>query len=186
MIQLEINLLGVERKEALERSGLNVDKAWLGAGAAVVLALLLLLGANGFVAGRVAAAEDTVKDNQDKIKKLKEDVKEIKELEKRKADLIAEEKILKYVTGETYRWSYLLQEIRTLMPLDVKIDGLTFQNDNTFSLSGSATDHRSVALFLASLQDSKMIQDVKLQFSTKESPEEATTFQISCKVKAGG
>ena len=86
------------------------------------------------------------------------EIEEIKSLEKEKADKEMEEKILRYVTGETYRWSYLLQEVRLLMPVDIKVDQLSFNPEGEFSLQGSATDHRSVALFLANLKNSKMLQ----------------------------
>lgn len=185
MTRISINLLGIDRKEALQRSGLPVDKGLLVAGLSIVLALLLAFGSNALVGSWLANAEETREENKQTIAALDKQIKEIKDLEKEKADKEMEEKILKYVTGETYRWSYLLQEVRLLMPVDIKIDQLAFNPQGEFSLQGSATDHRSVAMFLANLKNSKMLQDIKLQSSEKPSAEEPTVFSITCKLKVG-
>ena len=185
MTRISINLLGIERKESLQRSGLPIDRGWVIAVVSILIATLLLFGANTVVNGMVASAEEVKEENAQKIAALDKKIKSIKDLEKQKADKEQEEKILLYVTGETYRWSYLLQELRLLMPVDVKIDQLNFNQNGEFSLQGSATDHRSVALFLASLKNSKMLQDVTLQSSEKPSAEEPTVFSMTCKMKAG-
>lgn len=182
MTRININLLGVERKEALERKGLPIDKGWLFSGGAIIASALLLLLLNGLLSSWVANAEDQKALNEQEIAELDKKLKEIKDLETERNNLKMEEKILRYVTGETYRWSYLLQEVRALMPLDVKINDLKFSADGTFTLSGTATDHRSVALFLASLQSSKMLTNVVLGSSVKAAPEEPTTFEIRCKI----
>lgn len=182
MIQININLLGVERKEALARKGLPVDKGVLAAIGSVLVAALIVLLLNAIFANLVASAEAQRDANADELKQLDAQLKEIKALDKQKDKLLMEEKILRYVTGETYRWSYLLQEIRTLMPIDVQINDLKFNNDGGFSLNGTASDHRSVALYLASLQNSKMLKDVKLRSSVRTKENAATTFLITCKI----
>jgi len=184
LIHININLLGVERKESLQRKGLSIDKGWLISVSSVLGAAIILLSLNMLLGNWIANAEATKLDNQAKIKKLDAQLKEIEELEGKKKSLLMEEKILRYVTGETYRWSYLLQEIRTLMPIDVQINGLKFDAKGAVSLSGEATDHRSVALFLANLQSSKLIFDVRLRSSIKESNDAATVFVINCKIGA--
>ena len=181
MIQININLLGVERKDALARKGLPIDKGLLSAVGSIIVAAVLVLLLNTVLTGFVARAEDQKTANAAKIQKLDTQLKEIASLEKQKQNLIMEEKILRYVTGETYRWSYFLQEIRTLMPLDVQINGLKIDNGGSFSLNGTATDHRSVALFLASLQSSKMLSAVTLRSSIRENESSATSFVITCK-----
>lgn len=184
MTRISINLLGVERKEALQRKGLNVDKGWLISGTSIVISVLLILVAQMILGGWVATAEAKKAENETTLKDLERKLAEIKELEAERKNLLMEEKILRFVTGETYKWSYLLQEIRTLMPLDVKINDLKIAADGAFSLSGSATDHRSVALFLVNLQNSKMVAEATLQSSTKANEDAQTTFSITCKVKA--
>lgn len=185
MTRISINLLGIDRKEALQRSGLNIDKGLAIATTSIIIALLLLFGSNALVSSWVASAEELKEENTLKIAALDKQIEEIKSLEKEKADKEMEEKILRYVTGETYRWSYLLQEVRLLMPVDIKIDQLSFNPQGEFSLQGSATDHRSVAMFLANLKNSKMLQDIQLQSSEKPSAEEPTVFSITCKLKVG-
>ncbi len=185
MTRININLLGIDRKEALQRSGLGIDKGWVICVLLIALAGILLFGANKTYDLWIANAEETKTENAAIIAALDKKIKTIKDLEKEKADKEMEEKILRYVTGETYRWSYLLQEIRMLMPVDVKIDQLNFNQSGEFSLQGSTTDHRSVALFLANLKNSKMLESIKLQSSEKPSAEEATVFSITCKMKAG-
>lgn len=184
MTRISINLLGVERKEALERKGLPIDKGWLISGSSVLAAALLLLILNMTLSGWVANAEDQKVANEARLQELATQLKEIETLETRRKNLLMEEKILRYVTGENYKWSYMLQEVRTLMPLDVSITDLKFSLDGVFTLNGSAADHRSVAMFLVNLQSSKMLSDVVLQSSTKEEADAETTFTITCKIKA--
>ncbi|PKL77069.1 MAG: hypothetical protein CVV27_07055 [Candidatus Melainabacteria bacterium HGW-Melainabacteria-1] len=183
MTRISINLLGVERKEALQRKGLPVDKGWLIAGTSVVVSALILLMLNMLLTGWVANAETQKAANETTLKDLERKLKEIKELETKRKNLLMEEKILRFVTGETYKWSYLLQEIRNLMLLDIVIRDLKISADGSFTLNGSATDHRSVALFLSSLQNSKMLASATLQSSVKANEDSVTNFVISCKVK---
>jgi len=181
LIQININLLGVERKDALARKGLPIDKGLVSALGTVIIAAVIILLSSTVLSNLVAKAEDQKMANEATLQKLDVQLKEIESLEKQKQNLIMEEKILRYVTGETYRWSYLLQEIRTLMPIDVQIDDLKIDNSGSFSLKGTATDHRSVALFLSSLQSSKMLSDVTLRSSIKDNEKSATSFVITCK-----
>lgn len=182
MTRININLLGVERKESLERKGLSIDKGVLAAVGSVLAALLIVFIANGLLSNWIANAEAEKKANTDKIAELDAQIAEIKTLEEQRKDLLMEEKILLYVTSETYKWSYLLQEIRTLMPLDVSIKDLKFSADDVFTLTGTATDHRSVALFLVNSQNSKMLTGISLQSSTKAKEDAVTNFVITCKV----
>lgn len=184
MTRISINLLGVERKEALQRKGLPVDKGWLIAGSSVVVSALIILVLNMMLSGWVANAETQKAANVATLADLDKKLTEIKELEAQRKNKLMEEKILRFVTGETYKWSYLLQEVRALMPLDVTINDLKIGADGSFTLNGSATDHRSVALFLASLQSSKMLDGATLQSSVKASEDAVTTFVITSKIKA--
>ncbi|HEY9843973.1 MAG: PilN domain-containing protein [Candidatus Sericytochromatia bacterium] len=181
MTRISINLLGVERKEALQRKGLPIDKGWVISAASVLGAALLLFILNMLLSNWVANAEVQKAQNIETIKDLDAKLTEIKTLETERKNLLMEEKILRWVTGETYKWSYLLQEIRTLMPLDVVINDLKISADGTFTLNGTATDHRSVALFLVNLQSSKMLADATLQSSVKQSEKSVTSFVITCK-----
>lgn len=181
MTRISINLLGVERKEALQRKGLNIDKGILGSVGMILAAALILFILNTVLSNMVAQAKEQKTQNEATIKDLDNKLTEIKTLETERKNLLMEEKILRYVTGETYRWSYLLQEVRTLMPLDVVIKDLKISADNSFTLTGTATDHRSVALFLANLQNSKMLAEATLQSSTKAKEKAETAFVISCK-----
>lgn len=183
MNSININLLGVERKEALKKKGsLPIDKGWLSCIGIIIGALLLSLLTNFFYDSQVASAEETKTTNEAEIKKLDAQLKEIKELEGQKKQAEMEEKILLHVTGDTYRWSYLLQEVRTLMPLDLTIQDLKISGTGTFTLNGTTTDHSTVALYLTSLKSSKMLADVELKSSTKSG--NTTSFIITCKVKS--
>jgi len=179
LTQISINLLGIEQKEALSRKGLPIDKGWLISGATVIASAILLILAINILNGMVAKAEDTKRENEAKIAALDKKIEEIKTLEKQRATQQMEEKVLRYVTGETYKWSYFLQEIRALMPIDVSINDFKINPAGDFTLNGTATDHRTVALYLASLQNSKLLKDVTLQSSVKT--DKATTFVITCK-----
>lgn len=181
---ININLLGVERKESLQSRGIAIDKALAAAIGSVLAATVVWLALSTLLSSFISSAEATKADNEAKIQKLDAELKEIQDLESKKASLMIEQKILRYVTGETYRWSYLLQEIRTLMPLDVQIKDLKFDAQGVVSLNGTATDHRSVALFLVNLQNSKMVGGVNLLSSVKETPDAETNFVITCKIEA--
>lgn len=181
MINISINLLGVERKEVLQRKGLQIDKGILGSVGMILASALILFILNTVLSNMVAQAQEQKTVNEATIKDLDNKLAEIKTLETERKNLLMEEKILRYVTGETYKWSYLLQELRTLMPLDVVIKDLKISADNSFTLTGTATDHRSVALFLTNLQNSKMLAEATLQSSAKTKENSVTAFVISCK-----
>jgi len=183
LTKIGINLLGADRKEALSRKGsLPIDKGWIACVGMILGALIIVFLANTTVGNWVADAKETKTENEAKLKSLAKDLKEIASLEKKEKNMIMEEKILIHVTGDTYRWSYLLEEVRTLMPLSTKINNLKISSSGTFTLVGSAPDHRTVALYLSSLQSSKMLTSVQLKASTKT--ESLTSFTITCKVKA--
>jgi Tfp pilus assembly protein PilN len=179
LTQISINLLGIEQKEALSRKGIPFDKGWLIAIACILVSGLLLFVADFVLAGMVANAEETKAANEAKIVELDKKIAEIKTLELERTNLQMEEKILRYVTGENYKWSYFLQEIRALMPIDASINDLKIGPAGDFTLTGIATDHRTVALYLASLQNSKLLKEVVLQSSVKDT--KSTTFVITCK-----
>ncbi len=179
MTQISINLLGIEQKEALSRKGIPLDKGWIIAIASILISGILLLITNNVLGGMVARAEDTKKENETKIAELDKKIAEIKTLETERNNLQMEEKILRYVTGENYKWSFFLQEIRALMPIDVSINDLKIGPTGDFTLTGTTTDHRTVALYLASLQNSKLLTEVVLQSSVKDT--KSTTFVITCK-----
>ncbi len=179
MIQLNINLLGIEQKEALQRKGMPFDKGWLIGGALLVVSVLIVLLSSNILGNMVANAEEKKAANEEVLRALDAKLAEIKTLEKQRSDLQTEEKILRYVTGENYKWSYFLQEIRALMPIDVVISDLKISPTGEFSLTGTATDHRTVALYFASLQNSKFLTDVVLQSSVKD--DKSTSFVITCK-----
>jgi type IV pilus assembly protein PilN len=183
LTRISINLLGIERKEALSRSGIPLDKGWLSALAIVIASVAIAFLANTLLSGWVSQAQAETETLAAKIKDLDAKLAEIKTLEAKRKNLQMEEKILLFVTGETYKWSYLLQEVRAVMPLDVVINDLKITAGGEFTLSGSAMDHRTVALFLRNLENSKMLSQSRLQSSIKT--KDKTTFVISCKVKAG-
>jgi Tfp pilus assembly protein PilN len=124
LTQISINLLGIEQKEALSRKGIPLDKGWIIAIASIVISGILLLVTNNILGNMVARAEETKKENEAKIAELDKKIAEIKTLETERNNLQMEEKILRYVTGENYKWSFFLQEIRALMPIDVSINDL--------------------------------------------------------------
>ena len=86
MTRISINLLGIDRKEALQRSGLNIDKGIAVATASIIIALLLLFGSNALVSSWLASAEELKEENTQKIAALDKQIEEIKSLEKEKAD----------------------------------------------------------------------------------------------------
>ena len=67
MTRISINLLGIDRKEALQRSGLNIDKGIAVATASIIIALLLLFGSNALVSSWLASAEELKEENTQKI-----------------------------------------------------------------------------------------------------------------------
>jgi len=179
LTQISINLLGIEQKEALSRKGIPLDKGWIIALASILISGILLLVTNNVLGGMIANAEETKKENEAKIAELDKKIAEIKTLETERNNLQMEEKILRYVTGENYKWSFFLQEIRALMPIDVSINDLKIGLAGDFTLTATTTDYRTVAIYLASLQNSKLLTEVVLQSSVKDT--KSTTFVITCK-----
>lgn len=181
MTRLSINLLGVERKEAQAKSTFPVDKGWFIAGIIVVACLVVTGGSVVLLDGMVSQANATIEAQNEEVKELETKLKEVQNLEKQKESLLMEEKILLYVTGETYKWSYFMQEIRMLMPLDVSINDLKINVAGEFILTGTAPNYRTTAYFLRNLENSKMIADALLMKTSKD--KNLTTFEIKCNVK---
>lgn len=181
MRPISINLLGIERKDSQSGRSMPFDKGWMTAVLLIVIALALQFGGLFLIQGMKANAEEEIASLETEIKQLDAKLKEVKNLEKEKKNLQDEEKILLYVTGATYKWSYFLQELRGLMPLDLSINNLKINKDGKFTLTGRTFDHRTVALFIINLQSSKMISSAQLQSSKKAGT--VTNFVITCQVK---
>ena len=95
MIQLNINLLGIDQKEALQRKGVPFDKGWLFAAALIIVSSLVVLLSYSILGNMVASAEEKKAENEEILRDLDRKLAEIKTLEKQRADLQTEEKILR-------------------------------------------------------------------------------------------
>jgi len=181
---ISINLLGFEEKERARRYAKpKVDQSLILAVLFIIIAVALnFLGS--VVITSLKTGEETRKTVlQEDIKKLDAKLQELKDLEAKRDALIREQKILEFVTGKTYKWSVFLEEFRGLFPDNVWIANLKINEDFSFSLEGTTLDHKSVALFLTSLQNSPYLTRAVLESSIKQASKNGETmvrFKINC------
>lgn len=167
MTTININLLGIEQKDRLRLGGsLPVDRGWLLAVVVMLCGVAAALGGTVVLNGLLANTEAHLAELQDEIKSLEGQLGEIKNLEAKKKQAVAEQRVLEYVTGRTYHWSSFLNELRDLTPENLWIEAVSVSGDQ-LSLSGNTFDHQTVAYFLASLQASPFFKDAALGQSDK-------------------
>jgi len=169
-VSININLLGYQVREEIEKSisGSKISKG-------IILSILFLfVSLTSLFLGYILLV--SLRDEEAQRKQ---------ELESRKAELEQKDKllteklaiktnlekkrdILAWAIGTNLKWSALLEEIRNRIPSNLWVDKIDI-NDGKITISGETFDHKTVAIFLANIQDSPMFTNVVLDYTKKTS-----------------
>lgn len=170
-VVININLLGYQAREELEKSssGFKIGKSLIITIALLGLAILLnIISYILMVNFRDEQAIEKTKLDARKVE-LEAKNKELTQLTAER-DIVKQKKaILLWATGNTMKWSVLLEEIRGRIPSNLWVDKIDISDSLQLSISGQTFDHKTVATFLANLQDSAMFSGVSLDSSRKTS-----------------
>ncbi|MEK7433297.1 MAG: PilN domain-containing protein [Cyanobacteriota bacterium] len=170
-VVININLLGYQAREELEKSsaGFKIGKS-------VIITLALLgIAILSNVVSYIVMSNFRDLEAAEKIKltarktELDSKTKELanitaeRDVTKRKKD------VLLWASGNSMKWSALLEEIRGRIPSNLWVDKIDITDALQVSITGQTFDHKTVAIFLASIQNSPMFSSVVLDFTKKSS-----------------
>jgi Tfp pilus assembly protein PilN len=170
-VTININLLGYEVREEIEKSssGLKLSKPLL-ISLSLIGAAILLNVVSYFI---LVGLRDEEAANKEKLESRKAELaNKDKELTAKQAErdiLLQKRNILNWAVGNNFKWSSLLEEIRDRTPSNLWVSKLDINETYQLNISGETFDHKTVALFLANLQDSPNFTNVVLDF-TKKAP----------------
>lgn len=192
---MRINLLPPENKERQRVRRQTV--------AVVMMGVLLLVALGAFFLlqqTRLTSAENDLRDQQAVNAELQQDVNELQQFDQLAAEVEASRGLIAALLENQVLWSGVLRDISLVIPGQVWLDslsgtvsaeaaagGATTTDTATqgligaISFSGNGFDHRSVALWLARLEDVSGFVNPWLASSTKSEigPFEVVDFQSS-------
>lgn len=168
-VTLSINLLGYEVREELAKNsgGLKLSKPLVISIALILLALLINI-VSYFVVVSLRDEQIVRKEELDRRKtELESKSKELKDKETQRDTLKQKKEIILWASGNSFKWSALLEEVRDRTPSNLWITKIDVTDAFQLNISGETFDHKTVALFLANLQDSPKFRNVVLDFTKK-------------------
>jgi Tfp pilus assembly protein PilN len=168
-ITLKINLLGYQVREEIEKSskGIGISKPILAA--ISLIGIAILVNAISYLVLTSLRDEQLVRKEQLERRKAELETKE-KELVKvtEERDILKQKRdILLWASGSNFKMSGLLEEIRERTPSNLWVSKIDISDSLSLSITGQTFDHKTVALFLANLQDSPFFTNVVLDFTKK-------------------
>ena len=176
---LQINLLPQKFTSQIRNS--RIRKALVEVSIVSILILLLLTGGilllNGIIRPMVKESQQSIVNEEQKIKKFANLEKEIKTYQEN-SNLYQE------VLKQHYNWSDILAKITQLTPADLQISQLSIEQgaettaQKKISFSGKAKTRRDVAKFVKKLEDSDTFESVELTSSSLDQEGKAD-FQIT-------
>lgn len=169
-ITLKINLLGYQVREEIEKSskGIGISKPVLVA--ISLIGVAILINAISYLVLTSLRDEQLVRKEQLERRKAELETKE-KELAKvtEERDILKQKRdILLWASGSNFKMSGLLEEIRERTPSNLWVSKIDISDALSLSITGKTFDHKTVALFLANLQDSPFFTNVVLDFTKKD------------------
>jgi Tfp pilus assembly protein PilN len=171
-VTININLLGYEVREEIEKSasGLKLSKPVI-ISLALIGAAILINVVSYLVLVSLRDDQVAIKDQlQSRKAELENKNKELASKQSERDVLLQKRNILNWAVGSNFKWSSLLEEIRDRTPSNLWVSKLDISESYQLNISGETFDHKTVALFLANLQDSPSFTNVVLDF-TKKTPQ---------------
>jgi Tfp pilus assembly protein PilN len=169
-VSININLLGYQVREEIEKSisGTKISKGIILSILFIFISLVSL--SVGYIV-LTSLRDDEVARKQDLERRKAELEQKDKLLTERlavKTNFEKKRDILAWASGTNLKWSSLLEEIRNRIPSNLWVDKIDI-NDGKVTISGETFDHKTVAIFLANIQDSSMFNNVVLDYTKKTS-----------------
>lgn len=168
-VTLSVNLLGYEVREELAKNsgGFKLSKPLVISLSLILLALIINIVSYFIVVG-LRDGQIARKEELDRRKtELESKSKELKDKEAQRDVLKQKKNILLWASGNSFKWSSLLEELRDRTPSNLWVTKVDVTDTFQISIAGETFDHKTVALFLANLQDSPKFRNVVLDFSKK-------------------
>ena len=168
-VTLSVNLLGYEVREELAKNsgGFKLSKPLVISLSLILLALIINIVSYFIVVG-LRDEQIARKEELDRRKtELESKSKELKDKEAQRDVLKQKKNILLWASGNSFKWSSLLEELRDRTPSNLWVTKVDVTDTFQISIAGETFDHKTVALFLANLQDSPKFRNVVLDFSKK-------------------
>jgi len=171
-VTININLLGYEVREEIEKSasGLKLSKPLL-ISLALIGAAILINVISYLLLVSLRDDQVAIKDQlQSRKAELENKNKQLAAKQAERDVLLQKRNILSWAVGSNFKWSALLEEIRDRTPSNLWVSKIDINDSYQLNISGETFDHKTVALFLANLQDSPSFSNVILDF-TKKTPQ---------------
>lgn len=158
MITISINLVGDRQSETLLPFK-NIDEDMIGLAllftggflAAVILPLILNFMIDSILISRVTRETERL---QGVLGKSSGELQQIGKMREHLRSLESEYDMLKTLVGQGAIWPSILEELRTLVPTDMWITGVSI-GGNSLKIDAKALNYRAVAYFYANLQNAK-------------------------------
>ncbi|MGE5708262.1 MAG: PilN domain-containing protein [Bacteroidota bacterium] len=158
MITISINLIGDRQSDSLLPFK-NIDEDMIGLAllftggflAAVILPLILNFMIDSILISRVTRETERL---QGVLGKSSGELQQIGKMRERLKALEGEYDMLKTLVGQGAIWPSILDELRTLVPTDMWITGISIAG-NTLKIDAKTLNYRAVAYFYANLQNAK-------------------------------
>ncbi len=168
-VTLSVNLLGYEIREELSKSsgGFKLSKPLVISISLILLALLINVVSYFIVVGLRDEQLARKEELERRKTELESKNKELKDKEAQRDTLKQKKNILLWASGNSFKWSALLEELRDRTPGNLWVTKVDITDSFQINISGETFDHKTVALFLANMQDSQKFRNVVLDFSKK-------------------
>jgi Tfp pilus assembly protein PilN len=180
---MRINLLPpeiLERRKAEKRIGWVV--------VAAIAVALLLAGVWGAAFMSVQGRRDDLAAVQQQVQATQAQANQLAIFEERAVELEGRRGIVTLALGDKINWAKLLDELSLVLPSDVWVDRMAFDQISGLQIQGYAVDaptdtpdagHKSIAKTLVRLADLEQLYNVWLTNSVKELYEEQDAIQFT-------
>jgi len=181
---IRINLLPFRAARKKE----NIRRQLMIYGLSVVLLFCLMGYTFFYLKSTLSGLKDEEKRIQDELKSYEQTIKRIAELEKKIKEIRAKLEVIRELEKNKTGPVHLLDEIALAVPKDkLWLSGMK-ETKGSLTLTGTAMDNETVALFMTNLEQSEHISSVDLQSAKlreiKEYKLNVSDFVLDCKTYA--
>lgn len=119
--------------------------------------------------------------NKNQIKQLDQEIEKNKDIEAQSLSLKVQLDNIQSLLNQKPSWSKFFEEFNQIIPKNVRLTTLSVDEKNLINLTGETVDYNAVAIFLASLRESKKFTEITLT-STSTIPQKGVLFNASAKI----
>jgi len=148
-MQYDINLLTKEEKvEQIQEKAVKVSSVM------AVLVLLVVAGLSAKYYFELSALKEAISLEEQEIATARAQVNSMKSTEVLARNLSKKQAVLKEILDSRVYYSGLLSQFYERVPSGVSVDSLSFKDETSLTLAGTATNYLLVSDFLKNLNDS--------------------------------